>query len=144
MVGRGVTEENEALRGWIEATNIPERFLLLGERDDVAELYGEFDLFCLHSKSEGFPNVLAEAMCAKLPCVATDVGDASILLGDAGLIVPSEDYTALAHAIEKLLCKPDDERRELGERACSRIEANWSIESVRRSYWDLYMEVLKR
>src|SRR5690606_38666534 len=99
MVGRGLTHENEALSRQIAATGHPEGFALLGERSDVAGCLSAMDVCCLHSRTEGFPNVLGEAMCVGLPCIATDVGDAARLLGDAGRIVPAGDTTALAQGM---------------------------------------------
>lgn len=61
------------------------------------------DIYCLHSRTEGFPNGLGEAMTMGLPCVTTDVGDAALLLSDTGVIVPKEDSAALAQGLKRLL-----------------------------------------
>lgn len=80
LVGRDNTTGNKELMGWIKNYNLSDKFLLLGQRSDVPICLKAMDIFCLHSKTEGFPNALAEAMAIGLPCVATDVGDCRYLL----------------------------------------------------------------
>lgn len=127
MVGRDLTRQNGALARQIAQGGHPERFFLLGERADVADCLSAMDVFCLHSHTEGFPNVLGEAMCAGLPCIATDVGDAGRLLGDTGDVIPAGDTAALAQAIADMASRDDAERRDMGARARRRIAEHFTL-----------------
>jgi glycosyltransferase involved in cell wall biosynthesis len=95
----------------------------------------EVDIFVLSSRFEGFPNVLAEAMAAGLPVVATrcDFGPPDLVReGESGLLVHPESAPALANAIKKLLAdtglrqKLSEAAPEVAEKfAPWRIEAQW-------------------
>jgi len=86
-----------------------------GARSDMPGVYSALDLSCCSSSGEGFPNAVAEAMACGVPCVATDVGDLSLLVGNTGAVVPSNDALALADGMKQLL-----ERLEGNEEACRR------------------------
>ena len=55
---------------------------LLGNVDDLSALYAKAKCFLFTSKTEGFPNVLAEACSFGLPIITTNAGDASVILKD--------------------------------------------------------------
>lgn len=76
------------------------------ERADMPDVYSALDVLCLTSRGEGFPNVIGEAMACDTPCVATDVGDVSRVIGDAGIVVARENPAALADAVESVLARP--------------------------------------
>lgn len=138
LSGRDVLLENKTLEQLIPA-KVRDRFYLLGERGDVSELMSAMDVFCLSSAwGEGFPNVIGEAMATGLPCVATDVGDSALVIGDTGVVVPSENAEALAAGIENLLTMPQEERRKLGESARTRIETNYTLGAIVGQYVGLY------
>ncbi len=143
MVGSDLTSTNAELMSHIEATGFAERFVLLGERPDPAACLDAMDIFVLSSCTEGFPNVLGEAMAMGVPCVSTDVGDAAILLGDAGELVPSRNSTALALAVERLLEMSFEDREALGQRGRERLERYFSIETAVRHFDDLYSTLAK-
>lgn len=143
MVGRDMTLNNDELGGWIAETGCPERFVMLGERSDVAVCLGAMDIFCLSSRTEGFPNVLAEAMAMGLPCVTTDVGDAAMLLGGTGVVVPPEDSGALAGGMRMVAELLETERRRFGEQASDRVRAEFSVERMRNRFEAIYNTIDK-
>jgi glycosyltransferase involved in cell wall biosynthesis len=97
------------------------------------------DILSLSSAfGEGFPNAIGEAMACEVPCVVTDVGDSAEIVGDAGLVVPPRNPTAMAEAWETLLAKSPEERRVLGRAARERIARNFSLDVVTRQYEILY------
>jgi glycosyltransferase involved in cell wall biosynthesis len=144
MIGRGLDSHNAELAGWLAQTGVADRFLLLGERSDVPLCLAAMDIFCLPSRTEGFPNVVGEAMAMGLPCVVTDVGDASYLLGDGGVVVPKEDSQLLASGLLRLLSMSDQERMDLGARGKARVAAEFSMERTRERFEAVYRHVLAK
>ena len=144
MVGRDLNGENSQLAHWIEETGYSDRFVLLGERSDVPVCLSAMDIFCLHSQTEGFPNVLGEAMSMALPCVTTDVGDASLLLGNTGVIVPKKDSAVLALGIAKLIKLIPEERALIGRQAQQRIIDYFTISRTKEQFEMVYSQVISR
>jgi len=144
LVGRGLDTGNVELASWISQTGHANRFVLLGERDDVPVCLAAMDIFCLSSRTEGFPNVVGEAMAMGLPCVVTDVGDAAMLVSDTGVVVPKENALALAEGVAQVLEMTTYARLQLGQRAKARIRADFTIERAREKFEALYEQVIGR
>jgi len=142
MIGRGVDSSNMELADWLANTGFAHRFVLLGERHDVSDLMAAMDIYCLASRAEGFPNVVAEAMAMQVPCVVTNVGDAALILQDTGRVVPGQSSTSLADALLAMVDLPDAQRKDLGKRARRVIENSYSIEAVSKQYENLYSSVV--
>jgi len=141
LVGHRVTDENQELKSLCQNLGLSNAVILGGERSDLPRLMAAADVAVLSSAwGEGFPNVIGEAMACCTPCVVTDVGDSSLIVGDCGKVVPSQDPGALATAIIELL---SDKRllKDLGTKARARIQEFYSIEKISRSYLDLYQGV---
>lgn len=141
LCGDGVTSANLYLASWIEAAGLGDRMLLLGPRSDVPRLLAAFDIAVSSSHTEGFPNVIGEAMACGVPCVVTDVGDSARIVDDAGRVVPRQDPIALAGACYELLTASCTDRAELGKRARQRIARNFDLPRIATQYRDLYHEV---
>lgn len=143
VVGRGLDAGNPELMQRIEATGFPECFVLLGERADPAACLDAMDVFVLSSCTEGFPNVLGEAMAMGLPCVSTDVGDASLLMGSRQWLVPARDSNALADRLTDLLTLPAEERQRLGTQARQRVVEAFSMTATAQQFMNLYTRLVK-
>lgn len=138
MVGLGLSDSNAQLTEWIRSTGHPNRFTLLRFRSDIRICYAGMDVFCLSSRSEGFPNVVGEAMSAGLPCVVTNVGDASLIVADTGIVVDKADEFALADGLSRMVKMPSELRRSLGRQAKARMQQHFTITRTRERFEEIY------
>ncbi|MBU1179787.1 glycosyltransferase [Patescibacteria group bacterium] len=82
------------------------KIILLGEKENAAQYLSAFDVFVLPSIKEGAPYTILEAMEAKLPIIATDVGSVSEMLKNYPnkTIIPPADIKLLTQEIlDKIL-----------------------------------------
>ncbi len=143
MIGRDCDSANQQLKGLIDQAGLTDSVLLLGERADIPSCLAGLDLFCLPSRTEGFPNVLAEAMAASLPAVATNVGDVKRLVADTVLVVEPNDSQTLSNAMRQLLDMSVEQRQQSACNGRLRVERYCSIQAVRRQYDEFYQELLE-
>lgn len=117
--------------------------LRLGRRDDVERLLPAADFVVSSSAfGEGFSNALAEGMACGLPAISTDVGDAAIIVGDTGAIVPPRDPQALAAAIRELASEGRKTYGERSRRARARIVEQFSLERSVARWSESYAALL--
>lgn len=112
---------------------------LKGPITEIPAFLRGLDAFLLPSDHEGTPAALLEAMAMGLPCIATRVGGMPALIGDAGILVPRRDPSAIADAIERLIDNASL-RATLGQAALKRARS-YSLELQARSYADLYSQI---
>jgi glycosyltransferase involved in cell wall biosynthesis len=141
LAGTGVTEGNRQLAGWIDDLGLTGAVQLLGERADIADLNNVFDIACLPSHAEAFPNVVGESMACGTPCVVTDVGDCAEIVGASGRVVPKEDPRSLAAAMLELLDMPVQDRHALGRAARARVVEQFDIDKIAQRY-EQYFQML--
>jgi len=92
------------------------------------------------SLAEGMSNVLLEAMCAGLPCIASDIAPNREVVGDTALTVPPRDVAALRTAMRRLALEPGF-GTGLAEAARRRVEDLFSIDRIAARYGALYEEL---
>jgi glycosyltransferase involved in cell wall biosynthesis len=106
IAGHGPEHNN--LTAQIKALGLTDHAWLLGSRNDIPDLLASSDIFVSASYWEGLSNALLEAMAAGLPVVATNNSDTPrVVVEGTGLLVPTQDETALANAIITLLDNPE-------------------------------------
>ena len=142
IIGDG--PERTQLESLIDELNIRAHVQLLGERHDVADLLAESGFFVSSSLSEGISLTLLEAMAVGLPVVTTSVGGNPeiVIDGKTGRLVPAGDPAALANAIVAL-CAERDLWSAMGTLGRQRVEQNFEIRQMIRSYETLYEELLR-
>ncbi len=138
LVGAGIDANNTMIKSWISGSPNPEKFIMLGNRCDLPDLYQVLDIMVSSSAGEGFPNVIAEAMACEIPCIVTDVGESGNLVADTGKIVPKENSDALATACVEMISMGSNKRRQLGMSARRRVSSQYSMQKCVDSYKELY------
>jgi glycosyltransferase involved in cell wall biosynthesis len=109
------------------------------------DLYAAMDVMVCCSDSEGFANVILEAMASGKPVIATAAGGnvEAVVEGTTGFLVPCRSPLALAQAAERLL--QDTALRQLmGRNARQRAEQQFSVVKMVRSHENLYARLLEQ
>ena len=112
-----------------------DKVILAGNQADVDVYYQKSKIFAFTSSSEGFPNVVGEAMSAGLPVVSFDcmAGPSDMIRDEEdGFLVKVFDYDTFEY---RLKCLIDDEvlRGQLGSKAQERIK-QFTVESIGKRY----------
>lgn len=141
LCGSGVTAENPELIEWIRLSGIRDRMHLVGHRHDVPRLNAALDIASSSSYSEGFPNVIGEAMACGVPCAVTDAGESALIVGGTGKVVPPKNPRALANAWRELIEMGPEGRSLLGEAARHRISNHFSLQTIAERYARLYQDI---
>ena len=108
----GSGSEQGALERLAARLSVSDRVRFLGQvaHDALPRVYSAADALVLASSSEGWANVLLEAMACGTPVVATDVGGSAEVVAapEAGRIVGERSSRAIAAALGKLLASRID------------------------------------
>lgn len=121
---------------------------LLGgqDKDIVLDHMRTCQIFTLPSYTEGFPNVILEAMATGCSIIATDVGAIPDMIDAytsklAGVCIQPQDTNALKNAIESLL---DNEEfsKEIGKRAKDKLFANFTIDIIKEKIINIWISII--
>jgi glycosyltransferase involved in cell wall biosynthesis len=124
---------------------ISDHVRFLGERHDVPSLLRLFDVFAMPSLHEGIPMALLEAMRAGCPVVASAVGGIPEVIRDGtdGMLVPSKDPSALAHAIGAMQASALN-RARFSEAGRARVAAEFDARRMAIRTKEFYLDLLDR
>lgn len=118
----------------------------IGEKNhnEAMEILNKSEVFVLPSYTEGFPNVIAEAMALKKPIIATGVGAIpDMLSGNCGLVIPPKNSEAVKAELLKLIENPQL-RKELSDNAYKKANEQYSIDSVFERYINEWSKLVKQ
>jgi glycosyltransferase involved in cell wall biosynthesis len=141
--GIGMDRDNPALASSVEAWGLGEHLSFLGQRSNLEAIYRSLDVLVLPSFTEGFPNVLGEAMSFGVPAVVSGRGDMPAIVGEFGLICDPLNPQSIADAIRKILHSNwlgNPEKRTLVSRY---IDENYSIQTSLLRYTELIKTLSK-
>lgn len=141
LVGTNINHKNKTLVNQVKEFKLWNSVKLLSNQNNILQIMSIIDLHVLSSKTEGFPNVVAEAMSCGTPCVVTDVGDSSLIVGKTGWIVPPNNPIKLANAIVKGIVEIDKKDWKVRcKKSKKRIENNFGIDKMIKCYNSVWSE----
>ena len=140
IVGTGPQERN--IKNLIAELKLQDHVLMLGQQDNVPSILKALDAFVLPAQEEALGTALVEATAMGVPVVATQIGGIPEVVGDAGLLFPSEDVDALVSQLRRLMRSPELAARMRAqgmERAHQLYDENLMV----RRTEDLYLKALE-
>lgn len=143
VIGDGPERSN--IEQQIADLGLQHRFHLVGNRHDTPNLLASLDVFALCSLNEANPVSILEALSTGIPVVSTNVGSIqeTVIHGQTGFLVPSEDAVALASRICELLSSRQLAQR-LGQNGRQHIEHGWSLDNMVSGYENLITQIYKQ
>lgn len=139
IVGKNTDRENLKLKSFYDRLP-PQQVVSLGVREDIPAVLKCIDLLCLTSAwGEGFPNVIGEAMATGIPCVATDIGDSALVIGETGWIIPPNNVELLANCINVALSESTSAYNSRSIASQKIISENYNIAKVVDNYNNVYL-----
>ncbi|MFT5182289.1 MAG: glycosyltransferase involved in cell wall biosynthesis [Alphaproteobacteria bacterium] len=127
--------EAAALKGLARDLGVADRTRFLGWRDDSDALMNAADIFICPSRHEPLGNVVLEAWAAEKPVIAAAAVGPLELLGrnERGLLVPVDQPSELASAINDLLANPEKASR-LAAAGRAAYEREFTMDAVTAQY----------
>jgi glycosyltransferase involved in cell wall biosynthesis len=144
-VGGGAPGYAQHLAAETRRLNLERVVRWTGELDHLDTRLPAFDLVCSPSVfGEGFSNAIAEAMACECPCVATNVGDSAVIVGDTGLVVPPADPESLADALVRMARLAVADRQTRGRLARARVVNSFSLHAMILRTATTYRDLARR
>jgi len=145
IVGGDSQKQNGSreLQSLIDDLGLQDRILLTGTVSNVETYYRKSKIFAFTSSSEGFPNVIGEAMSAGLPVVAFDcvAGPAEMIQhGDTGFLIPLFDSEEFKTKLE-LLMRNKQLRETMGKRG-SEVIKKYSIDNIGEKFFKMLLDAV--
>ncbi len=107
-------ENQQKWQSLAKQLNVAERVVFTGKQEDVEKYYLSSKIFAFTSISEGFPNVIGEAMAAELPIVAFDcvAGPSDLITeNENGFLIPLNNKELFIQKLQFLIDNSDEIQR---------------------------------
>jgi glycosyltransferase involved in cell wall biosynthesis len=133
----------KALDNLIEQLQLSRHVRLVGFESDVPSFLHSTDVFAFASTSEGFGQVVIEAMAAEKPVVVSKIPPLTeiVVHDESGFLVDPGNPAAFAETIVSLL-KNEQQARRIGEQGAKRVRDVFSAERMTQKTLQLYGTLL--
>jgi glycosyltransferase involved in cell wall biosynthesis len=142
LFGEGPDEQR--IRDMVNREGLSDQVAFMGVVYNILPYMLQMNICVLPSLWEGLPNVLLEAMAARVPIVATRIPgvDELVLDGKTGILCEPGNARALAEALLQLIRTPEH-ARAMAAAARLRVEQRFSLDAAVRSTVAVYDRLLR-
>jgi GalNAc-alpha-(1->4)-GalNAc-alpha-(1->3)-diNAcBac-PP-undecaprenol alpha-1,4-N-acetyl-D-galactosaminyltransferase len=133
----GKSKLSNDLTTLIHELELEDSVCLEGYQSNIEKYYRSSKIFAFPSSSEGFPNVIGEALSAGIPVVAYDcIAGPSEMIddGENGFLVPVHDEKMFREKLEYLV-QNEEKRREMGRKARTSVE-KFQVEKIGEKFYE--------
>lgn len=138
LVIAGDGELRSRIESMILELDLKDEVILLGRRQDIAELMSAADLFVLSSMCEGFGLVVAEAMACQTMVIATDCGGVAEVLNNSEFLVSCSAPNELADKVNYVMHLSLDIKAQIIQKNLNHVKNNFSLDSIVEDWINLY------
>ncbi|MDC3062405.1 glycosyltransferase [Candidatus Pelagibacter sp.] len=142
LIGKDINSKNNDLNRELLKYNLKKNILLMNETDKINKILSVIDIGVFVSRgNEGFPNVIAEKMATRIPCIVSNVGDAARIVGINGPVYKKNNWIDLNKKIvfiynQYVSNKMIWESKKFFSR--NRIKQNFSLKKMVNSYKNIW------
>ncbi|PQV47297.1 glycosyltransferase involved in cell wall biosynthesis [Jejuia pallidilutea] len=143
LVGQDFQDDySKSIRSHIEIENLSNSVFMYGSCSDISAILKQCDIAVLSSKSEGLPLALVEYGLAKLPTIATNVGDCNLVISNEneGKLIAPQNSLALKNAIEVFINNPE-KAKLAGEQLNLKVKLHFSKQATIKSIVKVYQSM---
>lgn len=144
IAGHDTSGYSSRLTSLVEELNLQDCIRLVGFQADVPSFIHTLDVFAFASHSEGFGQVVVEAMAAGKAPVVSDIPPLNDIVqgGKSGILASVDSYKSFADAILWLLRHPQ-KAQAMGSNARERVASCYSAKRMATETLSLYGELTR-
>lgn len=131
----------EEYRDLVHQLGLDAQIELVGAKSNVEDYYKKSKIFAFTSSSEGFPNVLGEAMSFGLPVIAYDctAGPSDLIQdGETGFLIEERNQKSYEQKLKRLM-QESELRNELGTKSLEKIK-DFNAESIAEKFFSFIIK----
>lgn len=120
-----------------------DKILFLGTRQDVPDLYPDFDVVVHPSHSENLGGA-AESLLMSVPTIATNIGGFPdiVIPNQTGWLVPKKDPVTMAKVIKQALAMPK-QAKQMAQEGSKRLKISMNVKNTSKDVYDFYQKILE-
>jgi len=116
--------------GYLTRYGLESQWCWKGVKNNMHQIYKEYDALLMPSRREGTSNVLCEAMSVGLPCIASNIADHHEIIHNSGsgILFEVRNVRHLAQSIDQFLNNDAEKQAKYSDRAINYAKENFSME----------------